>query len=341
MASLDACKAFDRVNHYSLFIALINNNVPLPFIKVIIFWHFNLRGMVRWCGHFSDMFCIKSGIRQGGINSPLFFNIFINELIVKLRNSGHGCYIADMLCGCIFFADDILLLSASLCRLQLMLNICVEFAVQNDVKFNHLKSHLFQCGMSDDLCLLLPKLSIGVHELEWVKELKYLGVVFVAGKKLSVNIDLNCRKFLGTSFAILQKCKYLSEEVLCKLILTNCLPTLLYGVDSVSLMKGQIKRMSVAFNTVFRRIFNMSKFSSMRIIYNFIGTKTLDCIYDERCFCLFRNCFTSSFELLRFCSLFASSQRDLNFKYDVHLGLSVGAIKQQVALFFRESLGLS
>ena len=106
-------------------------------------------------------------------------------------------------------------------------------------------------------------------------------------------------------------------------------------------MKGQIKRMSVAFNTVFRRIFNMSKFSSMRIIYNFIGTKTLDCIYDERCFCLFRNCFTSSFELLRFCSLFASSQRDLNFKYDVHLGLSVGAIKQQVALFFRESLGLS
>ena len=228
MASLDASKAFDRVNHYNLFIALMNNNVPLPFVKVIIFWHFNLRGMVRWCGHFSDMFCIKSGIRQGGINSPLFFNIFINELIVKLRNSGHGCYIADMFCGCIFFADDILLLSASLCRLQLMLNICVEFAVQNDVKFNHLKSHLFQCGMSDDLCLLLPKLSIGVHELEWVKELKYLGVVFVAGKKLSVNIDLNCRKFLSTSYAILQKCKYLSEEVLCKLILTNCLPIRCY-----------------------------------------------------------------------------------------------------------------
>ena len=97
---------------------------------------------------------------------------------------------------------------------------------------------------------------------------------------------------------------------------------LLYGIDSVSLMTGQIRRMSVAFNTVFRRIFKMSKFSPMRIIYNFIGIKTLDCLYDERCFCLMRNCYNTSFDLLRFCSLFVSFQRDLNCKYNLHLGLS-------------------
>ena len=72
-----------------------------------------------------------------------------------------------------------------------MHNICVDFAVANDIKFNHLKSHVFQSGMTDDASLLLPKLSIGVHELEWVKELKYLRVIFDAGKRLSVNIDLN------------------------------------------------------------------------------------------------------------------------------------------------------
>ena len=88
-----------------------------------------------------------------------------------------------------------------------MLNICVAFAVENNIKFNHLKSHVFQRGMNDDVSLLLPKLSIGVHELEWVKQLKYLGVVCVAGEKLSVNIDLNCRKFLSASFATMQKCK--------------------------------------------------------------------------------------------------------------------------------------
>ena len=102
----------------------------------------------------------------------MFFNIFINELIVTLRSSGHGYYISDIFCGCIFFANDILLLSASLYKLQLMLNICVDFAVENDTKFNHLKSHVFQCSMNDDVSLLLPKLSIDVHELEWVKKLK-------------------------------------------------------------------------------------------------------------------------------------------------------------------------
>ena len=56
------------------------------------------------------------------------------------------------------FADDILLLLASLCRLQLMLNIFVEFSVENYVKFNQLNSHLFQCGMIDDEGLLLPKI---------------------------------------------------------------------------------------------------------------------------------------------------------------------------------------
>ena len=140
MATLDASKAFDRVNHFSLFIALMKNNVPIPFLIVIIHWHLNSRGLVRWCGQYSDIFFIKSGIRQGGVNSSMFFNIFINELIVQLSSS--GCYISDMFCGCIFFTDDILLLSASLCKLQLLLTICVYFATENDIKFNHLKSHV-------------------------------------------------------------------------------------------------------------------------------------------------------------------------------------------------------
>ena len=195
VSALDASKAFDRVNHYSLFISLININIPLPYLRIIIYWHLHLKGCVRWDGLLSGMFEIKSGIRQGGINSPGFFNIFINSLIVKLRMSGYGCYIADLFCGCILFADDILLLSASLGKLQCILDLCMEFADDNDMKFNHLKSHLFQVGLATDV--ELPKFNLGGKELVWVKELKYLGVTFVSGKHLSVNISVNCRKFLG------------------------------------------------------------------------------------------------------------------------------------------------
>ena len=79
----------------------------------------------------------------------------------------------------------------------------------------------------------------------------------------SKDINFNFQKFLGASFAIMQKCKYLSEEILCKLIITNCLPMLLYGVMSICLKVKQVRRMSVVFNTVFRCIFNMLPFFSM------------------------------------------------------------------------------
>ena len=120
-------------------------------------------------------------------------------------------------------------MSALLHKLQLMLDICVEFTVRNDVKFNQWKSHLFQIGLSTDI--ILPKLSLAGNDLNWVYELKYLGVIFTAGTNLCLNVDVNCRKVLGSSFAILQKCKYLSEELLCKLILTYCLPMLLMDLS--------------------------------------------------------------------------------------------------------------
>ena len=56
MAALYASKAFDRVNHFSFFIALMKNNVPIPFLRVKIHWHLKLRGLVRWCGQYSDVF---------------------------------------------------------------------------------------------------------------------------------------------------------------------------------------------------------------------------------------------------------------------------------------------
>ena len=71
---------------------------------------------------------------------------------------------------------------------------------------------------------------------------------------------------------------------------------LLYGIDSVFLKRAQIKRMSVAFNAVLRHIF-------------LIGTKTLDCLYEERLMCLIRNCGCSNSELLRFCCLLCTARR--------------------------------
>ena len=47
---------------------------------------------------------VKSGIRRGGILSPLLLNIYIDSLILGLKSSGLGCYMRGLFVGCIAYA---------------------------------------------------------------------------------------------------------------------------------------------------------------------------------------------------------------------------------------------
>ena len=45
---LDASKAFDRVNHWTLFHKLVKRGVPSFLIKVLVYWYHNQSLCVRW-----------------------------------------------------------------------------------------------------------------------------------------------------------------------------------------------------------------------------------------------------------------------------------------------------
>ena len=60
-----------------------------------------------------SIFNIESGVRKGGVAYPILFNVYINRLNAALRSSDLGCYLGSDYVGCTLFADDILLLFAS------------------------------------------------------------------------------------------------------------------------------------------------------------------------------------------------------------------------------------
>jgi len=122
--ALDARKAFDRVNHVKLFNLLLDNNVPPRVVRVICDWYGKTTCVVRWRNCLSEVFVVKSGKRQGGILSPVLFNMYFDTLLCELRRNGEGCYLGRHYAGCIAYADDLILLSASLCNLQSMLDVC-------------------------------------------------------------------------------------------------------------------------------------------------------------------------------------------------------------------------
>ena len=50
---------------------------------------------------------------------------------------------------------------------------------------------------NDDI--VLPVVKLGTSLLNWVKEVKCLGVWFQSRKGLRVNIDTDCRKFISAA----------------------------------------------------------------------------------------------------------------------------------------------
>ena len=48
-----------------------------------------------------------------GVLSPVVFAVYVDDLIVKLSESGEGSCINGMYVGCVMYADDLVLLSAS------------------------------------------------------------------------------------------------------------------------------------------------------------------------------------------------------------------------------------
>ena len=110
-------KAFDRVNHVKLLHRLCDVGVPAHLVQMIMNWYSNIFIVVKWGNSYSMPYHVKSGVRQGEVLPPVF-NLYIDDIINALVRSDLGCHIGHCYNGCLVYADDIILLSASLLKLQ-------------------------------------------------------------------------------------------------------------------------------------------------------------------------------------------------------------------------------
>ena len=60
--ALNLSKAFNRVNHYGLFIKLKKSDIPVNMLNTFVNWYGKLQGQVRWSYCLSSIFNIKSGV---------------------------------------------------------------------------------------------------------------------------------------------------------------------------------------------------------------------------------------------------------------------------------------
>ena len=168
---LDASKAFDRVNHWTLFRKLLNRGVPVLLIRILLYWYRTQTFCIKWGSTTSDFFNVSNGVRQGGILSTYLVIVYIDELSNMLNSAGIGCHIHTYCTNHVFYADDICVIAPSPSGLQGLLNICATFGLVNDVEYNPIKS-LCMVFKPRGFNLKCPDIYMNVNKLAFVKEAK-------------------------------------------------------------------------------------------------------------------------------------------------------------------------
>ena len=96
MLSLDATKAFDRVQYSKLFNDLLERGICPLLIRFIMAIYMMSSAVVSWNGTQSERFTLNNGVKQGAILSAPLFAMYIDPLICKLKKYGKGCNIGNL-----------------------------------------------------------------------------------------------------------------------------------------------------------------------------------------------------------------------------------------------------
>ena len=115
--SRDAERAFDAIPHCASF-DKAQSVLPTYCWFVMYEWYSELTINIKWRGCYSKNIDVNIGTRQGGLSSPMLFNIFYSELIDRL-SSQHGSISINKNSYNVFcYADDLILMSLTITGLQ-------------------------------------------------------------------------------------------------------------------------------------------------------------------------------------------------------------------------------
>ena len=180
IGSIDLSKAFDKTNIFGILCLLQEKNVNIGIINILENWFKKKSTAIKWHNVRSRDVPLMSGVKQGGILSPLLFSLYVDVILQKLEKSGIGCFIGRRCCNSYMYADDLILLSITVTDLQRLLDMCNFLFSNLDLPINISKCHCVRIGPRYNLeC---KNLTINGKDINWVDEIRFLGVTISKDK---------------------------------------------------------------------------------------------------------------------------------------------------------------
>ena len=253
---LDLKKAFDHVKLDILFNKL-NERLPGIFTRLLLYTYLVQKCYVRWGSSKSNLFSISNGVRQGAVASPAFFNIYINELFINLKNSNVGCTIGEHYYGALGYADDITLLCPTREGTQHLINIVKTFCDVHGITIstdpNPIKSKtkciLFNCDFEP------LNLKLYNRDLPYVDQWEHLGHIIHKDGGTSRDILKSRAIFISKIHSLHQELGRIHPKVFITLV--QIYLTSFYGATLWDLNSKDVTKLYATYNVMIRSAYDL------------------------------------------------------------------------------------
>ena len=182
---IDYEKAFDSVEHETLFTVLENSGIDGKDLRLLQDLYWKQEAAIRINGTIGKWIKIRKGARQGCGMSPDFFNLY-GEEIIKLIKDLEGVRLGGRNVNNLRFADDATLIADSEEKLQELLNKLAIESERKGLKINIKKTFCMVIAKSK----VTPtcRIKLNGNEIKQVMQFKYLGSMITSDGKCEKDI---------------------------------------------------------------------------------------------------------------------------------------------------------
>ena len=219
-------------------------------------------------------------------------NAYINNLLIKLKSSNHGVRINKFHLNVLAYADDLNLISTTPIGLQSLINICNEYAKDWKMNFNPVKTNIVCIGKQTQCkppVWLLGDTQVGLSE-----DASVLGVTFTSSMSYGTHVKNRIRKCQQGIFGLTSMgLSYpgLNSDVKAFLWNTIGSPTLIYGMESISLSKSDFKNLKTTQGNIIKRFIGVNKRAHHSDLFRALNITSVENVIKNNCLRLYQNIF--------------------------------------------------
>ena len=253
LASLDASKAFDVVDHASLLRRLYHLDIQPVIWSILKHLYDGSQCQVKSRAGLSDPFTLHQGVHQGRVTSTDLYKCYIDPILHRLEENKLGARIGPYYVGAPTCANDIVLAVHNPNQLQEMLSELVIFSERERYKLHSQKSMVLPlCSKSsNNYWKECSPWSMNDSSIQVSNQIKHLGIVWNSTPSPKDTIDDRIQTGRRATYALmgaglhgLHGLNVLNPKEAWKLIDTVVEPRYLYGLEIMGLTDANKKEIT-------------------------------------------------------------------------------------------------